>query len=342
MTEERPQGRPGPDGPDDDAVPHPFGPGRRLGERPAEVEAAAEPEPEPSTSDEPAEVEAEAEPESPIEDEVEDTAEPEESTEPEDAAEPEETAEPEPRDAAEPEPARSKVAITARRRRDPLAAALIGVLTLLLGFAFAVQVRNVGNDQALSGAREEDLVRILDDLNAREERLREQISDQRTALQQLTSSDSQSATALEEARKRAEAIGILNGTVPAQGPGLTMTIRDPDDAVRVADILDAIQELRGAGAETMQIDGVRVGVSTAVTGDPGGLMIDGRPITTPYEFVVIGDPQNMETAMNIPGGVVPRINSRGGSVTIEPADEVVVDALRPLDTPQYASPATGN
>jgi uncharacterized protein YlxW (UPF0749 family) len=341
MTEERPQGRPGPDGPDDDAVPHPFGPGR-LGERPAEVEAAAEPEPEPSTSDEPAEVEAEAEPESPIEDEVEDTAEPEESTEPEDAAEPEETAEPEPGDAAEPEPARSKVAITARRRRDPLAAALIGVLTLLLGFAFAVQVRNVGNDQALSGAREEDLVRILDDLNAREERLREQISDQRTALQQLTSSDSQSATALEEARKRAEAIGILNGTVPAQGPGLTMTIRDPDDAVRVADILDAIQELRGAGAETMQIDGVRVGVSTAVTGDPGGLMIDGRPITTPYEFVVIGDPQNMETAMNIPGGVVPRINSRGGSVTIEPADEVVVDALRPLDTPQYASPATGN
>src|SRR4051812_33301759 len=29
-----------------------------------------------------------------------------------------------------------------RRRRDPLAAALIGILTLLLGFAFAVQVRS--------------------------------------------------------------------------------------------------------------------------------------------------------------------------------------------------------
>src|SRR5690242_20793667 len=54
-----------------------------------------------------------------------------------------------------------------------------------------------------------------------------------------------------------------------EGPGLTMTVRDPDDAVRVADVLDAIEELRGAGAETMQIDGVRVGVSTAVTGTPG-------------------------------------------------------------------------
>jgi uncharacterized protein YlxW (UPF0749 family) len=120
-----------------------------------------------------------------------------------------------------------------------------------------------------------------------------------------------------------------------------MTIRDPEKAVRVADILDAIQELRGAGAETMQIDGVRVGVSTAVTGQPGGLMIDGRPITAPYEFIVIGSPQNMETAMNIPGGVVPRITGRGGSAPIDQSDDVVVDALRPLDTPQYASPDTG-
>ena len=87
---------------------------------------------------------------------------------------------------------------------------------------------------------------------------------------------------------------------------------------------------------------VRVGVSTAVTGNPGGLMIDGRPITTPYEFVVIGSPQNMETAMNIPGGVVPRFTSRGASVDIKQSDKVVVDALRPLDTPQYAAPDTGN
>ena len=127
-------------------------------------------------------------------------------------------------------------------------------------------MRTVGDDQDYAGAREEDLVRILDDLNAREQRLREQIADQRSALQQLTDSDSQSATALEEARARAEAIGILNGTIAAEGPGLEMVIRDPDDEVRVADVLDAIQELRGAGAETMQIDGIRIGVSSAVTG----------------------------------------------------------------------------
>jgi hypothetical protein len=50
----------------------------------------------------------------------------------------------------------------------------------------------------------------------------------------------------------------------------------------------------------------------------------------------------METALNIPGGVVPKVNSRGGSVDITPSQDVVVDALRPLDTPQYAQPDTGN
>jgi uncharacterized protein YlxW (UPF0749 family) len=342
--------RPGqaPDPEEDDAVmPHPFGSGslveRPPAGEPADVEAS--PEPEDAVAVETDAEEAGVE-EAPV------TRQPGEG-EPDVAAA--QTAEPAADgaadapvapDAVEPEPGEEQEAPTAgkpsrRRRRDPLAASLIGVLTLLLGFAFAVQVRSVGDDQQYAGAREEDLVRILDELNAREERLRAQISDQRSALQQLTSSDSQSATALEEARARAEAIGILNGTIAAQGPGLTMIIRDAGDKVRVSDILDAIQELRGAGAETMQIDGVRVGVSTAVTGTPGNLMVDGRPITSPYEFVVIGSPQNMETALNIPGGVVQDLTRQGASVTITQSDQVVVDALRPLDTPQYASPDTG-
>jgi uncharacterized protein YlxW (UPF0749 family) len=226
-----------------------------------------------------------------------------------------------------------------RRGRDPLAAALIGLLTLLLGFAFTVQVRSADATQQLAGAREEDLVRILDELDAREERLRAQLADQRSALAQLSDSDSQSEAALEEARERAQAIGILNGTIAAEGPGLEMVIRDPQGAVRVADVLDTIQELRGAGAETMQIDDIRIGVSSAVTGEPGSLLIDGRPISAPYEVLVIGDPQSMETAMNIPGGVVQDMTRLGGSVAIRQSESVLVDALRPLDTPQYASPA---
>jgi uncharacterized protein YlxW (UPF0749 family) len=328
------EGRPGPSVPEgtgDEVVPHPFGPGH--GAQDADPEAG-EPASDAATPD--------AAPP--------DDAPREEST-PEEPA-PDEPAPDEPAPATgqetpqkattEPEasPGAPAPAGRPRVRRDPLAAALIAVLTLLLGFAIAVQVKSVGDEQVLAGAREEDLVRILDELSARESRLRDQISDQRSALQDLAGSDGRSSKALEAARARAQEIGILNGTVAAEGPGLVLTIRDPGDLVRVADIVDTIQELRGAGAETMQIDGVRVGVSTAVTGGPGDLAVDGHAVSAPYEFVVIGSPQGMETAMNIPGGVVPHITSRGGSVTIVQSVRVVVDALRPLDTPQYASPET--
>jgi uncharacterized protein YlxW (UPF0749 family) len=319
MSEDQRSSAPGPaaDGPgDDDVVPHPFGTGASGGP----ASAAAEP---PGGAAAPGS-----------------TPEPVRAAEPVAAPEPA-AAEPAPTtaDGDEPPPAATP-AVARRRRRDPLAAVLIGVLTLLLGFAFAVQVRTADDESQLTGAREEDLVRILDELDAQEERLRGQLAEQRSALEQLTNSDSRAATALEAARQRAEAIGILNGTIAAQGPGMEMVIRDPEDSVGVADLLDAIQELRGAGAETMQIDDVRVGVSTAVTGQPGDLMLDGRPITAPYEVLVIGSPQDMETAMRIPGGVEQRVNGRGGSVAITQSDEVVVDALRQLDTPQYASPRT--
>jgi uncharacterized protein YlxW (UPF0749 family) len=326
------EGRPGPSVPDgtgDEAVvPHPFGPGHG-----ADAEES-EPAPDDATPDD-------ATPDDTTPDDATPDGAPPEERAPEEP-EPATAHEP-PQDAGtEPEAPPEVPAPTGRRRvrRDPLAAVLIGVLTLLLGFAIAVQVRSVGDEQVLAGAREEDLVRILDELSARESRLRDQISDQRSALQDLAGSDGRSSKALQAARARAQEIGILNGTVAAEGPGLVLTIRDPGDVVRVADIVDTIQELRGAGAETMQIGGVRVGVDTAVTGSPGDLEVDGRAIAAPYEFVVIGSPQGMETAMNIPGGVVPHITSRGGSVTIVQSERVVVDALRRLDTPQYASPET--
>jgi uncharacterized protein YlxW (UPF0749 family) len=224
------------------------------------------------------------------------------------------------------------------QRRDRLAAALIGVLTLLLGFAFAVQVRSNDTDVTYSGAREEDLVRILDDVNAREDRLREQIQEQRTALEQLTDSDSQSSAALAEAQQRATDLGILNGSIAAQGEGVTLTITDPEGKVAPAVLLNAIQELRGAGAETMQVDDVRIGVSSSVTGSGGSLTIDGTALAAPYEVVAIGDPQVLATAMDIPGGVSATVRRNGGDVRIVQSQQVVVDALRPLDQPQYAEP----
>nr|MBA3798404.1 DUF881 domain-containing protein [Geodermatophilaceae bacterium] len=129
------------------------------------------------------------------------------------------------------------------------------------------------------------------------------------------------------------------GTVAAEGPGVTITIRDPDANVDSAVLLDAVQELRGAGAETMQVAGVRITVSSALVGEAGDIRIDGAAVEAPYVIVAIGDAQTLSTAMQIPGGVADKVIQAGGDIDIVSADQVLVDALRPLDVPEYAEPA---
>lgn len=238
------------------------------------------------------------------------------------------------KDRAEPAPGGARAGLR-------LSNILIGILCALLGFALAVQLRTVDSDAGLAGAREEDLARILSDLQAREDRLRSEIGEQQDLLEDLDSGGDSAAAAIEEARRQAEVLGILNGTIAAQGPGLTITIEDRDGVVEPAIVLNAIQELRGAGAETMQVSGVRIGVSSAVTGRPGAIEVDGTLLAAPYVLVAIGDPQTLSTAMQIPGGVVDKVIQAGARIDVVTAEQVLVDALRPLDDPAYAEPAPG-
>ncbi|WP_166486555.1 DUF881 domain-containing protein [Blastococcus saxobsidens] len=208
-----------------------------------------------------------------------------------------------------------------------MAAVATAAVTVAFGFALTTQIRSTAEPQDEVVGREEDLVVILDEINQREETLRQQLGETRQTVEDLSSGRQESGAALEEARSRAEAIGILAGTLPAGGPGLRLTVQDPDGAVPPSVILGAIQELRGAGAEALEVDGVRIVVSSAVTGTPGDLRIDGQPLSAPYEFRAIGPPAAMEVALNVSGGVVADIGRVGGEARVEQVDSLVVDAV---------------
>src|SRR5262245_8734414 len=104
-----------------------------------------------------------------------------------------------------------------KRPRYTAAGAVIGLLLGLLAFALVVQVKSNTGDPRLQHARQDDLVRILSDLNSREQRLRGDISGLQGTLNQLGAGAQGREAALAEARRRANELGILAGTLAAQG-----------------------------------------------------------------------------------------------------------------------------
>lgn len=213
-------------------------------------------------------------------------------------------------------------------------------LALLLGFAIATQVHQT-QSQGLESLREDELVRLLDDVQTDNSHLSDEIRDLEVQRDQLSGGAAGSSAARAAADERVDALGILAGTVAAKGPGITIRISDPKDGVTSALLLDAIEELRDAGAEAIQIDNVRVVASTYFTDlDNGGVSASGTALTQPYVVRAIGDASTLSAAMAIPGGVTESIKGVGAAITVQEDTSVTVDALHTVKQPQYARPVS--
>jgi uncharacterized protein YlxW (UPF0749 family) len=212
----------------------------------------------------------------------------------------------------------------------------VALLLFALGLGLAIQVRSTSDHDALRGARQEDLVRILTELDNRGQRLQDEKRGLESQRGELESSSDRAAEALRQTRLKARELGVLAGTVAAQGPGITLTITDPHGGVEADTLLDTLQELRAAGAEAIQVNDVRVVAGTYFTQGADGVLIDGHKVTQPYRFKAIGNPQDLEPALNIPGGVVQTLEKQQATADVVRSQEIVVDALRPPEQPDYA------
>lgn len=206
---------------------------------------------------------------------------------------------------------------------------LIGALFLLLGLLITVVVlRPEGQDDQWRTARTEDLVQILDDLGSRQQRLEDEAA-RLVALERDLESGS-TAEALAEARRRLEALQVLSGATPVSGPGLAISLTDVRGRIDSGVLIDAVQELRDAGAEAIQVGDTRVGVSTWFADGDEGVTVDGQPLGDPISILAIGDPETMSAAMSIPGGFAETVRTRGAQFAATPETNLTISVTVPV------------
>ena len=196
------------------------------------------------------------------------------------------------------------------------------VIFMILGFALATQVRAQRSDP-LEGLSEQDLVTVLDELSTQEQNLRSAASE---------------ADAREQATRKAQTQAqIAAGTVAVHGPGVTVGVTDPSANLTPTQFVQTLGELRNAGAEAIELNGVRLSTRSAFTGQAGSIVVDGTPISSPYTWKVIGEGQTIATALDIQAGSAAQMRAKGATVTITPVNDLSISSIATPKPPQFAT-----
>lgn len=211
---------------------------------------------------------------------------------------------------------------------------MVFLLCALVGFAYMVQSRNTTD--SYSTLSEDELVRLIDESSTQISQLESQKSRLESQLSTVKSAADKQEESRRIAREIEQSTGILSGRLATHGKGVRISVYGDAKAVNAALMFNLIEELRNAGAEAIELNGVRVVTSTYVADADGGLSCDGRTITSPYTIGAIGDPNALQNAITIAGGVGQQLRARGATVDVAQKDDVIIDSVRESPSYQYA------
>ena len=153
----------------------------------------------------------------------------------------------------------------------------------------------------------------------------------------------------EELQHRQIALGLL----PVGGPGIQLVLGDSTmragDAtgtqtlyvIHDFDLVQVTNELWAAGAEAVALNGQRLIPGSAITCSARLIRVNDVTISAPFTFLVIGNKENLVSALNIRDGMLDRLRVLQFQVELTPLDEVVIPPVAVPPQYQYAQPVTG-
>ncbi|PST49799.1 hypothetical protein COO72_00795 [Bifidobacterium callitrichos] len=221
-------------------------------------------------------------------------------------------------------------------RAKLLSSLLVVLMCALLGFGYMTQINNT--QSTYETMSEDELVRLINETSNQAQLLEQRKNELSSQLSSLKAAADQREQAEKIAKQNEETSGIISGRLPAQGEGVVITVtRGTKQDIDAATMFTLVEELRNVGAEVISIGDVRVVTSTSIVAKDGELVCDGVTLDAPYVIRAIGNPSDLQNAVNIAGGVGSRLKVMfGAQVTVTQSDDVVIDAVRGTTTYDYA------
>ncbi len=132
-----------------------------------------------------------------------------------------------------------------------------------------------------------------------------------------------------------EQLMTFAGLTTVTGEGVTVTMKDSSTKgsgdmnaylIHAEDLLAVVNELYGAGAEAVSINGQRMVSRSAITCAGSIVMVNGVRVAAPFTIMAVGDPSVLDSALHFPGGVVDNLSPWGIEISVHKETAVEVPA----------------
>lgn len=223
---------------------------------------------------------------------------------------------------------------------------VLALVLMIFGFMLALQLKARPAITAnISYQRAAELTALLKSVEEERNSLRAEVKELRDRLAESAEGLTREQ-ALKDELARAR---VLAGLADVKGPGVIVEMTDskrPTAAgqdpnvylIHDDDVRAVVNELLSAGAEAISINGQRFVATTEIRCAGPVFMINGVRTAPPIEIRAIGDPETLDSALHLRGGVVDNLALWGIEVKVKREQEVMVPAYNGTLQFKYAKP----
>jgi uncharacterized protein YlxW (UPF0749 family) len=224
-----------------------------------------------------------------------------------------------------------------RLRAIPTWQVTLGVALLALGFLIAAQAASEGPRVRYTTQERTPLVETVNELQAQQDTLKQRILDLRSQIQSVEGQGEGSAVQVKQLNDELQQARISAGLIPLTGTGIVIQLEDskepvPQDGsesdylVGSRDIRAVVEELWGAGAEAIAVNGERITPTSAIIDVGTSLLINSAYLTPPYQVTALGPP-DLYDRLSARAGFVEfvRDRSKGYGIGVSLAEPTAVD-----------------
>ena len=220
----------------------------------------------------------------------------------------------------------------------------VSIVSIIVGFLVTTQIKSQSEQrEMLPSRRLEDLVVMLKTSEQRNQDLLKELSTLRAQVKELESGK------IKLAKKQEASLDLAAGLSAVTGQGLEVVVQDsskplakgedPNTAiVHNDDLLRLVNELKAGGAEVVAVNDQRLVDTSEITCAGTTILVNKTRIAPPFVIKASGEPQTMEAALNMRGGILEYLQFYGIQVSISRKSEVLIPMYSGGSQYKFAKP----